>query len=185
MSATVQPGLTAPLAPTRWALIANVLLFQVGWFACVIAAGKGNPWLGVAFVLAVAVAHVASSPRPAAAIRLLLAVTAIGAVWDSAVQATGWLQYHSGWLVPWLAPVWIIAMWTLFATTLNVALRWLRGRTPIAVLFGLIGGPLAYYGGVKLNALTLPMPVAALLLQGLGWAVLTPLLVRIARKYDV
>ena len=29
-------------------LIANFLLFQVAWFACVMGAGNGMPWLGVA-----------------------------------------------------------------------------------------------------------------------------------------
>jgi Protein of unknown function (DUF2878) len=185
MDRAMQTAVPDRATPTRWALIANVVLFQIGWFACVIAAAKGGAWLGVLAVLLVAAIHVATSPRPGPAVALLLLVTAIGAVWDSLVQATGWLQYHSGWLVPWLAPVWIVAMWTLFATTLNVALRWMRGHTLSAMLFGLIGGPLAYYGGVKLGALTLVAPFQALLLQGIGWAILTPLLVSLARKYDV
>jgi hypothetical protein len=172
------------LAPSRWLLIANFVLFQAGWFACVVAAANDLAWLGVLAVLAAAAIHVATAPRAAPALQLLVVVTLIGAVWDSVVQAIGWQQYHSGWLVPWLAPVWIIAMWTLFATTLNVTLRWLRGRTLIAVLFGLIGGPLAYYGGVRLGALTLAAPLPALLLQGIGWAILTPLLVRLAEKFD-
>jgi hypothetical protein len=171
--------------PTLAALIVNFVLFQAAWFACVITAARGSSWLGVLAVLSVAAIHVVRSPRPQAALRLLLIVTGLGVVWDSTVLFTGWIRYVDGWSLVWLAPAWIIAMWTLFGTLLNVSLRWMRGRWLLAVVFGLVGGPLAYYAGVKLGAVTLIQPFNALLLQGIGWAILTPLLIHLARRYDV
>jgi len=53
--------------------------------------------------------------------------------------ALGFLEYPSGMMLPWLAPVWIIAMWVAFATTLNVALGWLKGRWTLAAVLGGIG----------------------------------------------
>jgi hypothetical protein len=172
-------------APSLPAVIGNFVLFQMAWFVCVITAARGSSWLGVLAVLVVVSIHVVLSPRPRAALQLLAIVSITGVLWDSAVLSTGWLRYNSGWSVAWLAPGWIIAMWTLFGTLLNVSLRWLRGRWLLAAAFGLVGGPLAYYGGVKLGAVYLIHPMPALLLQGLGWAVLTPLLIQLARRCDV
>jgi Protein of unknown function (DUF2878) len=182
-SVAAAPGSTH--VPSLTAVIVNFVLFQLAWFACVITAARGSSWLGVLAVLLVAAVHVVHSPRPKAALRLLLIVTGLGVVWDSSVLFTGWIRYVDGWSLVWLAPAWIIAMWTLFGTLLNVSLRWLRGRWLLAAGFGLIGGPLAYYGGVKLGAVTLMQPFNVLLLQGIGWAMLTPLLVHLARRYDV
>ena len=61
----------------------------------------------------------------------------LGLVFDSLLVWQGWLQYSSGiMLLQNLAPYWIVALWGLFATLLNVSLRWMRGRWGIAVLFG-------------------------------------------------
>ena len=185
MNGTTASALGPAPAPTLTALIVNFILFQLAWFACVVAAARGSSWLGVLVALVVAAVHVMRSRRPRAEIQLLVLTTGIGVAWESAVLSTGWIHYAGSWPATWLAPDWIIAMWTLFGTLLNVSLRWLRGRWLLAVVFGLVGGPLAYYGGVKLGAVFLLQPTYALLLQGLGWAVLTPLLVQVARRYDV
>lgn len=172
-------------ANPRWSILLNVALFQAAWLACVIAAAHGHVAWGVAAVALAAAVHLGRSARPMAELRLLLMVAAIGLAWDSVVLATGWIGYTAGMFSHWLAPTWIVAMWVLFATTLNVSLRWLRGRTAVGALFGLIGGPLAFYGGARLGALQLFLPAQALGVQGVGWAVLTPALVRLARRCDV
>lgn len=175
-----------PAASRSWPIVLlNFLLFQAGWFACVIAAAHGRPGLGVLAVLAVAAVHLGISRRWQSELQLLFIVTVIGVVWDSVVVNTGWMSYSSGTFMHGVAPSWIIAMWTLFGTLLNVSLRWMRGRNVLAVLFGLIGGPLAYYGGVKLGAVNLNSPIAALALQGAGWAVLTPWLIHLGERFDV
>jgi hypothetical protein len=124
------------------------------------------------------------APRPRRALQLFLLVTLIGAVWDSLTGATGWLHFAGAPAVGWLAPAWIVAMWTLFATLLNVCLRWLRPRPWLAALFGLLGGPIAYYGGARLGAVSFTNLSAALLLQGAGWALLTPLLIRLGERFE-
>jgi hypothetical protein len=166
-------------------ILLNFVLFQLAWFACVILAARGQQWLGIAAIAAAVAVYLWLAPRKLPAVQLLLVVTAIGLVWECLVLATGWMHYASAWSVAWLAPAWIVAMWTLFGTLLNVSLRWLRGRTWLSVLFGLVGGPMADYGGVKLGAVFWSAPVNAILLQGLGWAVLTPILISLARRFDV
>jgi hypothetical protein len=75
-------------------------------------------------------------------------------------------------------------MWGLFATILNVSLRWLRGRWLIAAIAGGLGGPLAYYGGHRLGALEFGDQNAALIALALGWAVVTPILVALSERFD-
>jgi hypothetical protein len=75
-------------------------------------------------------------------------------------------------------------MWMLFATTLNVSLRWLRRYPLAAIALGAIGGPLAYWAGARLGAMEFAAPVAATAALAFGWALLTPLLVWLAQRFD-
>lgn len=79
-----------------------------------------------------------------------------------------------------LPPPWMIALWANFATTLNLSLAGLQTRPWLAALLGLVGGPLAYWGGAGLGAMTFVAPLPALIALALGWALLTPLLLALA-----
>ena len=65
--------------------------------------------------------------------------------------------------------------------TLNHSLKWMQGRIVISILFGLIGGPLAYLAGEKLGAITI-LSTSSLYILALGWAIITPLLVGLTQK---
>ena len=87
----------------------------------------------------------------------------MGLVFDSLLVTVGWLEYPNGMFAPVVAPYWILSMWVLFATTLNVSLAWLHGRYTLAAVFGAIGGPLSYLAGARLGAVTLAEPRAAVI----------------------
>ena len=165
-------------------LALNFILFQLGWFSCVLGAANGLFWLGPLVVLAVVMIHLVLALRPAAELYLALGAVALGLLTDSLLLATGWLTYAGPGLFGVLAPYWIVSMWALFATTLNVSLRWLRNRPALTVLMGLIGGPLSYLGGEKLGAMVFVAPVPALVALGLAWAAAMPVLVWLARRFD-
>lgn len=164
--------------------VTNILLFQAGWFAAVLGGANGKPVLGTLVVAAIVGLHLARSPRPGDEFLLLLAAAGLGALFDSALAASGWVVYASGQLAPATAPYWIVAMWALFATTLNVSLRWLKGRTLLATALGAVGGPLAYYGGARLGGLHFADPLAGLSAVAVGWALLMPLLMSLSTRYD-
>ncbi len=162
----------------------NFAAFQCGWFACVLGAAHGRPYAGIGAVAAIAIAHVATAVQPRAELALLGLAAGIGATWDSLLAATGWMSYAPGALVAGTAPLWIVALWVLFATTLNRSLAWLKPRLPLGAALGAIGGPLAYVGGERLGAISFHHEAAALMAQAIGWAVLTPLLLRLAQRHD-
>jgi hypothetical protein len=165
-------------------ILANFLAFQFGWFACVLGGAYGLPWLGSGIAAAIVAWHMTHAARPRQELTLVLIAGAIGAVWDSALVTLGWISYPSGTLLPGTAPHWMVALWMLFATTLNVSLAWLKRSALLAALFGAIGGPLAYYGGAKLGALGFVAPTPALVALALGWGLVTPLLIRLATRFD-
>ena len=173
-----------PAQEDRMTKLVNFVAFQLGWFACVMGGAHGRPWLGTAVALLIAAWHVARAAPPRAELLLLLLCAGIGAVFDSALVAAGWVGYPSGTLVRGTAPHWLVAMWLLFGTTLNVSLRWLRSAPVAAAALGAIGGPLAYWGGERLGGIVFVEPVAATVAMAVGWAILMPGLCRLAQRFD-
>ena len=165
-------------------LIINFVLFQIGWFASVLGAAKQLPWLGVIVVAVIVAWHLLQAKQVKPELVLLVLALLIGGLFDQLMLINGLISYQAhGWSIS-LLPAWILALWAVFVTVLNVSLRWMRGKWLVAILFGAIGGPLAYMGAEKLGAVTLnalPMSYVAL---SVGWAILTPLLLKISEKYD-
>lgn len=162
----------------------NLAVFKVAWTAVVVSAAAGVPVVGaIAVAIAVGI-RLWSCDNPEAEIRLLLVAATMGLAWESALVLAGLLEYSSGTWMPGLAPYWIVAMWILFATTLNSGMRWLRRSTAIAAVAGAIGGPLAFFAGASIGAVELASPVIALISIGIGWAVMLPFLVKLAIRLD-
>ncbi|MEJ8568661.1 DUF2878 domain-containing protein [Elongatibacter sediminis] len=162
----------------------NYGLFQVGWLACVVGAAGGYPQAGVLAVAVIAALHLTLAARASRELAVLAACALLGGAFDSIVLATGWVIYPNGEWIPGAAPYWIIAMWVLFGSTLNLSMGWLRGRPWVSALLGAIGAPLSYLGGARLGAMTLVEPVAAMTLLAVGWAAMLPVLVRLASRLD-
>ena len=71
-----------------------------------------------------------------------------------------------------------------FAMTLNVSMRWLRGKPKLAALLGFYGGPASYIAGQALGGIVLVNQFAALAALAIGWAVIMPLLMRLSESLD-
>lgn len=134
---------------SRWFAIANLLGFQVVWFAAVIGAAEGYVWAGPMAAAVFALAHFAFTPDRRGDALLLVFALLMGIVADSALVLAGLLTFVNPWPWPALAPVWILAMWGGFALTLNHSMAFLRDRPAGAAVFGLVGGPLAYWGAAR------------------------------------
>jgi hypothetical protein len=68
--------------------------------------------------------------------------------------------------------------------TLNVSMRWLRGKPWVAAFFGLCGGPTTYLAGQKLGGIVVVNPTAAYLALAIGWAVIMPVLMWLSENLD-
>jgi hypothetical protein len=166
------------------AVAVNFFLFQAGWFACVLGAARGFPWQGALVALLIAAFVVLRAKHPRAELALVAAAAVAGFAFDSALALTGWVDFEGAVPAPLLAPIWMVALWALFATTINVSLRWLREWPALGVLFGAVGGPVAYYAGERLGALQFVDLLPGLVAVGAGWALATPLLFALARRLE-
>jgi hypothetical protein len=162
------------------ATILNVVLFQVGWFACALSAAAAKAWIGLAIALAIILWHLVAGPARRGEWLLILSAALLGMTIDTALMRFGWLGFHSGVLVEGFSPHWMIALWMLFAATLHHSLGWLQRRLVLAGLLGAIAGPLSYWAGTKLGALSISSPDSGLVAIGVAWALALPLLVHLA-----
>ena len=136
-----------------WLLIANIVLFQVGWFACVTLAYSWSlPLVTIVsllhFMVVVPQASVSENNNRLSEAILLLQVVAIGVVLECAYLFLSVLVRVDGLFWP---PIWLLAIWLLFGMTLRYSLSWLRKKIFLSSLFAAIAGPASYYAGVQLN----------------------------------
>ena len=165
-------------------LMINVAAFKIGWITSVFGGAQQLPWLGPAVVLIAVCLHLIYAKRPTSELTLILICGLMGAIFDSILVAAGWVTYPSGLVSELFAPYWIVAMWMLFATTLNVSLKWLRSQPLLAAAIGLVAGPLSYLGGHKLGGMEFLNQTVALTALAIGWAMMMPVLMFMARRFD-
>jgi hypothetical protein len=165
-------------------LLVNFVIFQVAWLSSVIGGAQNMPWLGPVTVFIALAVHLRFARKPFEEIALVVICALIGATFDSMLVAAGWVTYKAGLFSDYLAPYWIITMWMLFATTLNVSMRWMRGKPKLAAFFGFYGGPAAYLAGQALGGIVLTNQFAALTALAIGWAVMMPMLMWLSENLD-
>ncbi|MEI7869574.1 MAG: DUF2878 domain-containing protein [Candidatus Methylumidiphilus sp.] len=163
--------------------LSNFLAYQFAWFACILSAAGNLPWIGSFIALIIVIWHVSMARLPMTELALIVVSGVIGLSWESVMVQTGWITYPSGNLISGFAPHWIVALWLVFATTFNVSLKWFKTHLAVVALFGFVGGPLAFYAGSLLGALTLT-PKLGLIAIAIGWGLLMPILMLIARRLD-
>ena len=166
------------------ALVVNLSLFKIGWLASVFTAAASMPVVGTIVVGIAVAAHLWLSHDSQNELKLLAFAAFLGLIWESLLVASGIVSYEASSILPGVAPYWIVGMWVLFATTLNVAMRWLRKSVFVAAAAGAAGGPLSFLAGEKMGAVSFADPALALIIIGLGWAVLLPLLVNFAQRNE-
>jgi hypothetical protein len=160
--------------------------YQLVWFAAVIGASHGLVWPGVFGMLLYTACQLLLSRRPGADVALMATAIFMGFMLDGVLARTGWAAYAAPWPSPGLAPAWILALWATFALTFTQSLVYLQTRLRIAALLGLVGGPLAYLSASRgWQAVTLAEPRwHALLWLAIGWALATPALAWLARRWS-
>lgn len=165
-------------------LLINIIAFKIGWISAVLGGANGLPLAGTGVILMAIVVHLSVVEEPSRELTLVLLIGLVGLCADSILVAAGWLTYANGTIVTGLAPYWIVAMWMLFATTLNVTFRWLRSRLVLAAAIGAISGPASYYAGSKIGAVEFTQFIPAVVGLGVAWMFLFPMFLTLAKFLD-
>lgn len=128
--------------------VANLILFQLLWLACVwVAGGLGYEWAAVAAMVPLVIL---ACFGPARSTDLLVAfvAAAAGLLLDNVWVAIGLLTF-TGYT---LAPFWIGFLWFGVGLTLNHSMSWFRDRRLLGPLIVGLFGPITYFSGERLGA---------------------------------
>ena len=153
------------------------VLFQAGWFACILGAAHQQVLWAVIGSLAYIAFHIWRSQTPKLELSLLLKVLSFGILTDSLLMYLGFLDFKGAWPSPYVSPAWMWVLWLLVASTLNSSLSWLKGKPVLGVVLGAVSGPLSYEAGIRLGAANWGSgsQILGLGLISLVWAVAMPL----------
>ena len=166
-------------------LAINFLLFQLGWFACVLGGAYDQVIIGCLVAMSVIAFHLYQAARPTREFSLLAIALIIGLIYESLMVSLALARYEHGQALSSIAPLWIILMWPLFATTLNLSMRWLKNLAPLLIaLIGAIFAPLAYLAGERLGAVVYDDIILSMTVISIAWALLLPIMVTISLRFD-
>lgn len=162
-------------------LIVDIVGFQITWWACALGAASGHWEPGVAVACVVLIGQVWASGTRLATTAAVLTAAVVGVLAETAIVASGLIDYAADRPALGLAPVWLIALWMVFATCAGATARMLGERQ---MLLGAVLGPAlappTYWAGAGLGALKLAEPVwLPLLMVAIVWAVATPMILAV------
>jgi hypothetical protein len=165
-------------------ILINIILFQAAWFVAVLGAASENEWYGPLAVALVLLVHFVLIEDRLSELSLLLVIGTLGFCFDTALSAAG-IVTPRGHILPYpFSQPWMVSLWLNFAATLNVSLKWLKGRYLLAAIFGAVGGTCAYYSGARLGA-TLALPnLYGIFILAMGWGIMNPILVWLAGRFQ-
>ena len=148
--------------------LVNILIYQVIWFLAVFAGNIGA--LCGALLLPV---HLLMSGKRGFDLWMMVFMLAAGLVIDGTLQHIGFYTFSSGGFP---IPFWLAVIWVGLAITPGHSLIWMRPRPVLCAIFGALGGPAAYWAGVRLGAagFNWPLPLSLLTLAAI-WAFFWPL----------
>jgi hypothetical protein len=163
----------------------NVIIYQVGWFCCVLGAGWGFPIAGALIGLLLAGLHLLLAVSRKKEALLMLSACLLGTLIDSIQTALGLFSFTRDPAWPLWLPLWVFVIWAQFATLFHYGLHWLSGRYALAAILGLAGGPLAYWAGIRVGAASFgPNPLLTIVTLAIVWAFVTPVLCRLSDFID-
>jgi len=82
-------------------------------------------------------------------------------------------------------PLWLAVLWLGLATLPLHSLAWMKNKIILSSIFGALGGPLAYWAGVRFGAAAFSYPTLnSLIVLAAVWAVLWPIVMYAAKRIE-
>lgn len=158
----------------RWlTILLNLVAYDACWTVAMFGAGRAWWWAGPVLIVLSTAGQLLLGPSPARLGAIILAGSAVGVISDIAASALGLFTFNGSRAQFVLV---FFALWINFGTTLTPTLRFLWRRPLGAALLGAVGGPLAYWVGRKIGAITLAdNQLAPLAWCSVQYGLLTPL----------
>lgn len=146
-----------------WPTVRNLGVFQGLWFLVVI----GGDAFAV-FAFGWAMYHVVSYADQREHWQLPIYI-GLGLLMDWTLTSFGVFEFSTTTLA---LPLWLIALWFIFPTTLLHGLRWCWSGKYWVLLLSSLGAALTYIGGARLGDLLFPLgEMVSLIVLTIAWAV--------------
>lgn len=156
----------------------NMACFYGGWFICMHEAVGPTPLFGPLVVFVIILYHMVNTDSFWVDAALILTLAGVGTLIDSIYIWTGLIHFEGGYACcPYIAPLWITALWGLYATSVNHSLDWMKLHCfLIGAPMGAGGAISSYLVGAKLGAATFPHSmILGLAVIGGVWSLAVPL----------
>ena len=161
--------------------LVNFAGFQAAWWATILSAADGRPWLAASASGAAVLLHLSLFDRSPQERRLLAAATAVGLAIETANALAGFTRFDPRPFDLPIAPAWMVVQWTVLGGVLRHSLGWIRGRYALAAALGGIAAPFSYLGGERLGALSVG-GTPALVAIGIEYAIALPVLLLVEKR---
>jgi len=163
----------------------NFLLFQSGWWACILSVKYDLELAALLFTGILTLLQLRWGSHARANLRIIAWVLPLGIALDSLLQIfMGWTFY--GWSIAYLSPFWLWMIWVLFAITLKSSMAFLNHLHPLLqACIGLVMGPISYIAGAELGAASMPSNPSGVYVLALAWAVITPIVMKRSKNQDL
>ncbi len=151
--------------------------------AAVVGAALGHGDAGAVLASGLIALHLYLARERRRELGLLALATVTGLAVETWQLQTGTYRLLSGAPPAGLPPLWLLALWAQFATTFRYSGRSVLARPVPALLFGAVGGPLAFLAGERLGAVALTTPLwPGLLRLAVGWTAALALFSWVVRR---
>jgi hypothetical protein len=131
----------------------DIIGFQVIWFACALGVPHGYTWTVFPLGALYLAQHLYFSNDRGFEISLIIKGTLLGIVFDTSLMWINAVQFTNSNL--WVQPFWMTTLWASFGASLSSSFSWLKSRYLLGAILGGLIGPISYYGGEKLGALSI------------------------------
>ncbi len=164
-----------------------VALYYLVWFCCIGFAKSNQP--NVALMISIAISALMCSffttkDNIKTFTLWFVLFTCLGYTIDTLLQFNDVIQFKANTLAHHLAPTWILALWLNFAVLCFGIKDFLRKCWRYLPLFGLLGFPLAYSGGIQFGVASFTHPYYGPVLLGLIWCAAFPLSIYVLNKLE-
>ena len=124
--------------------IINYFGFSVVWICCASTPALGKPLLAPIVTIIFLLLHFSIiAYKRDRELKLIIFSVILGIIVDSGFSIMNIVKYNGVISsIPNLAPIWILCMWAGFASQVNYAMKYLRGKYPLIAFYGLLA-PLA------------------------------------------
>lgn len=148
-------------------ILANIAIYQIVWFLCVLGE-NGGAWLALPLLGL----HYLYSPIRLVDLKMMAVMLILGLIIDGTLYALGFISFN---VAAKPIPFWLLVIWLTLAILPHHSLAWLKTRYFLSAFFGALGGPLAYWAGVRLGSAYFNWPILpSLVTLAIIWAFLWP-----------